>query len=127
MFAKIKMWARNLKKKIFILYFASKDERVPWFVKLFTLCVVAYAFSPIDFIPDFIPVLGYLDDVILLPLGIMLALKMVPKEVLSDCEHKAEVMMNSDKPKNWIAGSIILLVWSFILIWATWQIYGFFS
>jgi uncharacterized membrane protein YkvA (DUF1232 family) len=78
MLKKIKAWARNLKRHIFILYCACKDERVPWFAKLFTACVVAYAFSSIDLIPDFIPFLGYLDDVILVPIGIMIALKMIP-------------------------------------------------
>ena len=81
MFDKIKTWARSLKRQIFILYFACKDERVPWHAKVFTACVVAYAFSPIDIIPDFIPILGYLDDVILVPRGIMIALKMRPKKV----------------------------------------------
>ena len=79
MFKKIKTWARKLKRQIFILYFACKDERVPWYAKLFTACVVAYAFSPIDLIPDFIPILGYLDDVILVPLGIIIALKMIQR------------------------------------------------
>ena len=78
MFEKIKDWARNLKRHISSLL-GWKDARVPWYAKLFTACVVAYAFSPIDLIPDFIPILGYLDDVILVPLGIMIALKMIPK------------------------------------------------
>ncbi|MDQ0970842.1 uncharacterized membrane protein YkvA (DUF1232 family) [Neobacillus niacini] len=127
MFKKIKAWARNLKRQIFILYCAYKDERVPWYAKLFTACVVAYAFSPIDLIPDFIPILGYLDDVILVPLGIMIALRMVPKSVISDCEVKAEEMMKNSKPKNWIVGSIIVLIWGLILIWAIIKIYTFFS
>lgn len=118
MFEKMKNWARNLKRKLFILYFACKDKRVPLYAKVFTTCVVAYAFSPIDLIPDFIPVLGYLDDIILVPLGIMLALKMIPKNVLSDCEIKAEEMMKKDKPKNWIVGSIIVFIWALIIIWA---------
>jgi uncharacterized membrane protein YkvA (DUF1232 family) len=125
MFAKIKAWARNLKRQIFILYYACKDARVPWYVKAFTVCVVAYAFSPIDLIPDFIPILGYLDDVILLPLGIMLALKMIQKDVLSDCEVKAEEMMENGKPKNWIVGSIIVLIWGVIAVWAVMKIYQF--
>lgn len=125
MFAKIKAWARNLKRQIFILYYACKDTRVPWYVKAFTVCVVAYAFSPIDLIPDFIPILGYLDDVILLPLGIMLALKMIPKDVLSDCEVKAEEMMKNGKPKNWIVGSIIVLIWCIIAVWTVMKIYQF--
>lgn len=123
MFDKIKTWARSLKRKIFILYFACKDERVPWHAKVFTACVVAYAFSPIDIIPDFIPILGYLDDVILVPIGIMIALKMIPKSVLTDCEVKAEEMMKKGKPKNWIVGSLIVMIWVLIIIWAIIYIY----
>ncbi|CAH0186406.1 YkvA family protein [Peribacillus sp. Bi134] len=123
MFKKIKTWTGNLKRQIFILYFAFKDERVPWYAKVFTACVVAYAFSPIDLIPDFIPILGYLDDVILVPLGIIIALKMIPKSVLTDCESKAGEMMKNGKPKNWIVGSIIVLIWGLILIWAFINIY----
>ncbi|WP_430040425.1 YkvA family protein [Peribacillus simplex] len=85
-----------------MLRILEQYERVPWHPKVFTACVVAYAFSPIDLIPDFISVLGYLDDVILVPLGIIIALKMVPKTVLTDCECKAEEMMKNGKPKNWI-------------------------
>ncbi|MEC0300873.1 YkvA family protein [Peribacillus frigoritolerans] len=117
MFDKIKTWARSLKRQIFTLYFACKDERVPWHAKVFTACVVAYAFSPIDIIPDFIPILGYLDDVILVPLGVMIALKMIPKNVLADCEVKAEEMMKNGKPKNWIVGSLIVMIWVLIIIW----------
>ncbi|MES1042514.1 YkvA family protein, partial [Peribacillus simplex] len=99
------------------------DERVPWYAKVFTACVVAYAFSPIDLIPDFIPILGYLDDVILVPIGVMIALKMIPKSVLTNCEVKAEEMMKKGKPKNWIVGSIIVLIWGLIIIWAIINIY----
>ena len=120
---KIKAWAKNLKRQIFILYFAYRDERVPWYVKLFTACIVAYAFSPIDLIPDFIPILGYLDDVIILPLGIMFALKMIPKDVISDCEVKANEMMKNGKPKNWIVGSLIILIWSVIILWILLKIF----
>lgn len=120
---KIKAWAKKLKRNIFVLYLAYKDERVPWYAKLFTACVVAYAFSPIDLIPDFIPVLGYLDDVIIIPLGIMLALKMIPNEVLSACEVKAEEMMKNGKPKNWVAGSFIILIWSILIFWIMIKIY----
>ncbi|USK74374.1 YkvA family protein [Peribacillus frigoritolerans] len=123
MFDKIKTWARSLKRQIFILYFACKDERVPWHAKVFTACLVAYAFSPIDIIPDFIPILGYLDDVILVPIGIMIALKMIPKIVLTDCEVKAEEMMKNGKPKNWIVGSLIVMIWVLIIIWAIIYIY----
>lgn len=123
MFNQLKTWAKGLKKNIYVLYLAYKDPRVPWYAKVFTICVVAYAFSPIDLIPDFIPILGYLDDIILVPLGIMLALKMIPKDVIAECEMKAQEMMNKGKPKNWIAGSIILVIWFLILVWILKMIY----
>jgi uncharacterized membrane protein YkvA (DUF1232 family) len=117
MLNKIKAWAKNIKKYVFVLYFAYKDSRVPWYAKVFTACVVAYAFSPIDLIPDFIPILGYIDDVIIVPLGIKLALKMIPQAVITDCEEKAEELMKKGKPKNWLIGFIIILIWIMILIW----------
>ena len=122
----IKMWARNLKKQIYILYFAYRDERVSWYAKIFTAFVVAYAFSPIDLIPDFIPILGYLDDVVLIPLGIMLAMKMIPKSVVADSEVKAEELMKKGKPKNWVVGLLIIFVWILILIWFAKIVYKFF-
>ncbi|MBS4177003.1 YkvA family protein [Lederbergia citrea] len=127
MFKKIKAWAKNLKRQIFILYYACKDHRVPWYAKVFAASIVAYAFSPIDLIPDFIPILGYLDEVILLPLGIMLALKMIRKDVLSDCEVKAEELMRNGKPKNWKGALIIILIWVVITVWAIMKIYPHFS
>jgi len=85
--------------------------RVTWYAKLFAACVVGYALSPIDLIPDFIPVLGYLDDLILIPLGITLALKMIPKPILEECRERARESLNQDKPRNWIAGSVIITIW----------------
>lgn len=114
---KIKAWARNLKRQLVVLYFACKDDRVPWYAKAFTACVVAYAFSPIDLIPDFIPLLGYLDDIIIVPLGVMFALKMIPKDVIADCKIKAEEILKKGKPKNWIAGALIVLFWVIIFAW----------
>jgi uncharacterized membrane protein YkvA (DUF1232 family) len=124
---KIKAWAKKLKRQIFILYFACKDERVPWYAKLFTVCVVAYAFSPIDLIPDFIPILGYIDDVIIVPLGILLSLKMIPKNVIADCKVKAEERMKNGKPKNWIVGSLIIIIWSLFILWLITKIYHLLS
>jgi len=123
MLEKLKDTAKKLKKQIFILYFAYQDERVAWYTKLFTASVVAYAFSPIDLIPDFIPVLGYLDDIILVPLGILLALRMLPQEVIDDCTVKAEQRLGTDKPKNWLVGALILLLWCGLTIWIGLQIY----
>lgn len=123
MLEKLKDTAKKLKKQIFILYFAYQDDRVAWYTKLFTASVVAYAFSPIDLIPDFIPVLGYLDDIILVPLGILLVLRMLPEEVIDDCTVKAERRLGTDKPKNWFVGALILLLWCTLIMWIGLQIY----
>ncbi|AUO13478.1 YkvA family protein [Priestia megaterium] len=123
MLNQLKLWAKKLKKQLFILYLAYKDERVSWYIKLFTACVVAYAFSPIDLIPDFIPVLGYIDDIIIVPLGIMLALKMLPTSVIEDCTIKAEELIGNERPKNWVAGSIIIVVWLLIFMWSCFTVF----
>ncbi|WP_377519561.1 YkvA family protein [Priestia megaterium] len=125
MLNQLKLWAKKLKKQLFILYLAYKDERVSWYTKLFTACVVAYAFSPIDLIPDFIPVLGYIDDIIIVPLGIMIALKMLPKNVIEDCTLKAEELVQNEKPQNWVAGSIIIIVWLLIFMWSCFIVFKF--
>lgn len=103
--------ARKLKQEVYALYLASRDRRVPWCARLVAIVVVAYAFSPIDLIPDPIPVIGYLDDLILIPLGIALVIKLIPAEVLQECREKAALTMNTGKPKNWVAGGIIILIW----------------
>lgn len=123
MFQKLKETAKALKKQLFILYFAYQDDRVAWYTKLFTACVVAYAFSPIDLIPDFIPVLGFLDDLILVPLGILLALKMLPQDVIADCTVKAETLMRGDKPKNWFVAGFILFLWCGLAVWIGAKVY----
>ena len=103
-------WSKGIKRKIYALYLAYRDPRVPWYAKLFGAIVAAYALSPVDLIPDFIPILGYLDDMILLPLGIALAIRMIPKAVMEDCYERAASVMSGRK-KNWIAGGIIIAVW----------------
>ena len=113
----LKAKARNIKQNIFVLYLAYKDPRVSRLAKLFAACVVAYAFSPIDLIPDFIPVLGYVDDLIIVPIGISLALKMIPEAVLADCRTKAEEMRSKGKPKNWAAGAVFIAVWIALALW----------
>ncbi|MBI5580294.1 MAG: DUF1232 domain-containing protein [Deltaproteobacteria bacterium] len=100
-----------LKQEVYALYLASKDRRIPWYARVVAAAVVAYAFSPIDLIPDPIPVLGYLDDLILIPLGIALVIRLIPAEVLQDCREKAALTMKAGKPKNWVAGGIIILIW----------------
>ena len=110
-FEKWKAKARTLKQEVYALYLVSKDRRVPWYARAVAVAVVAYAFSPIDLIPDPIPVLGYLDDLILIPLGIALVIKLIPAEVMQDCREKAALTMQAGKPKNWVAGGIIILIW----------------
>jgi uncharacterized membrane protein YkvA (DUF1232 family) len=105
-----KQRARQLKTEVYALYLAYRDPRVPWPARIFAACVVAYAFSPIDLIPDPIPVLGYLDDLILIPLGVALARKMIPAEVLAECRERARVEIG-DKPVNWAAAVVIIGVW----------------
>jgi uncharacterized membrane protein YkvA (DUF1232 family) len=106
--------ARQLKVEVHALYFAMRDPRVPWYAKLFAACVVAYALSPLDLIPDFIPVLGYLDDLVLLPLGVALTLKMVPSIVLEECREKAR--WAQDKPTSLVGAAIILVVWILLTV-----------
>ncbi|HEU5238840.1 MAG TPA: YkvA family protein [Pyrinomonadaceae bacterium] len=103
--------ARNLKKETFAVYLAARDPRVPWYAKLLAVCVVGYAFSPIDLIPDFIPVLGYVDDLVLVPVGIALVLKMIPEGVMAECREKAHAVMAQGKPTNWVAAGLIIAVW----------------
>lgn len=104
-------WARTLKREVYALYLAYKDPRVPWYARVFAGCVVAYAFSPIDLIPDFIPVIGYLDDLILVPLGIALAVRMIPATVLAECRQESQRVMAAGKPVNRAAAAVIIVVW----------------
>ena len=104
-----KVQAKKLKRETFTLYFAYRHPEVPWYAKVLCACIVAYAFSPIDLIPDFIPVLGYLDDLLIVPFGVWLSFKMIPEAVLTECRKQAEVAM--EKPTNWIAAAVIVLFW----------------
>ncbi len=102
---------RQLKTETYALYLAYKDPRTPWYARWFTALVVGYAFSPIDLIPDFIPVVGYLDDLILVPLGAALALKMIPPDVIAESRKKARKAMSGGKPTNWAAAAVIIAIW----------------
>jgi uncharacterized membrane protein YkvA (DUF1232 family) len=101
--------ARDLKREVYALYFACRDPRVPWYAKALAAGIVGYALSPIDLIPDFIPVLGYLDDLVLLPLGIMAVRAMIAGEVLAECRERASRL--ESKPRNWIAAAVIVAIW----------------
>ncbi len=109
-----KQKARQLKLEVYVLYLAYQDPRVPWSARVFTACVVGYAFSPIDLIPDFIPVLGYLDDLIFVPLGIKIAVSMIPTNVMTESRAKAHEIIRQGKPVNRIAAIIIVLIWLFL-------------
>lgn len=113
----LKNKAIEMKRNIFVLYLAYKDPRVPWYAKLLAALVVAYAFSPIDLIPDFIPILGSLDDLIIVPLGIALALKMIPEPVITECRVRADEIRKQGKPTNWVTGALFILIWMLIAIW----------
>ncbi len=109
----LKQKAKHLKRETTALYFAYRDPRTPWYARAFSALVVAYLFSPIDLIPDFIPILGYLDDLVLVPLGISLAIKMIPQEVMIDARKSA-----GDPVQNKAIGLVftilILCVWALI-------------
>ena len=110
-----KQWARQLKVETYTVYLAYKDPRTPWYARIFAACAVGYAFSPIDLIPDPIPVLGYLDDLVLVPLGVALALKMIPKTILDECREMAREALVQDRPTNWAAAGVIVAIWLFVI------------
>ena len=120
MIQRLKNWATTLKREVLALWFACRDPRTPWYARVLTMLIVAYALSPIDLIPDFIPVLGYLDELILMPVGIYLVMKLVPAEALADARAKARswVASRQPKPRNWIAAAVIALVWV-LALWVT--------
>lgn len=109
--ARLKQRARHLKVETFALYLAARDPGTPWHAKLLVAGIVAYAFSPIDLIPDFVPVLGYLDDLILIPMGIALAIKLIPHSVLAECRTRAQKTIRNGKPASRIAGAVIVVIW----------------
>ena len=104
-----KQRARSLKREVYALYFACRDPRVPWYAKALALVIVGYAFSPIDLIPDFIPILGYLDDLVLIPVGVMAVRALVPATVLDECRERAARM--DDKPTSRVAAAVIVALW----------------
>ena len=102
-------WARRIKRELAAVYLAARDPRVPWYAKAVAIIVVAYALSPIDLIPDFIPVLGYLDDIILVPLGLMLVIRLMPDGLLDEYRKKADDMGRA--PANRAAAVVVIILW----------------
>jgi uncharacterized membrane protein YkvA (DUF1232 family) len=111
-----KQQAKKLKIEIYALYLAYRDPRVPVYARIFAGCVVGYAFSPIDLIPDFIPIIGYLDDLVLIPLGIRIALSMIPENVMSESREKAQEIIRQGKPVNRVAAVIIISIWLLLAV-----------
>ena len=117
--------ARVVKRETYTLYFACRDPRVPWYAKALAAVVVAYAFSPIDLIPDFIPVIGYLDDILLIPLGVLAVRAMIPAGVLAECRDRATRLER--EPRNWIAAGIITAIWITLMVAALYWLYEYFA
>lgn len=119
---RLRDWAAKLKRDTYVLYLAYRDPRVPWYARLVAAAVVAYAFSPIDLIPDPIPVLGYLDDLLLVPAGIWLALRLIPDEVMLAARQEASAMIErGERPVSKVAGAVIVVLWlvlaAAVLVW----------
>ncbi len=110
----IRVWtehARRLKREVYALYLAYRDSRVPWYARVLIAIVVGYAFSPIDLIPDPVPILGYLDDLVLLPLGVALVLRLIPAEVMAECRARAADVSKQGNPVSRVAALVIVAIW----------------
>lgn len=127
MLEKLKAWARKLKLDLKALQIALAENLVPWHVKLLIIFTLGYAFSPIDLIPDFIPVIGLLDDLLILPLLIYLIIRQIPKKIMDYCRKEAEIRPPK-KRSNWLAGMIVVVLWLVVSAWVLFQFFpGLFS
>ena len=118
---RLRTWARLIRRDVHALYGASRDPRVPWYAKAVAVVIAGYALSPIDLIPDFIPVLGYLDEVILLPLGILLVVRLIPPEVMA--EHRARAASAQERPVSHAAAVAIVGIWMASVALCGWLVY----
>ena len=118
MLTALRRGARAIKRDTLALYLAARHPETPWYAKALAVVIVGYALSPIDLIPDFIPVLGYLDDVILLPIAIVLCIRLIPAHMLADCRTEADVRFADGKPASRPAAVVIVLIWLALLILA---------
>ena len=122
-----KRQAKRLKGLVYTLYFAYRDPRTPWYARVVAACVVGYAFSPIDLIPDPIPVLGYLDDLILIPLGVALAVRLMPSAVWIDAQAQSADALGENRPVNWAVAAVIVALWialavvGSVIVWRWWS------
>jgi uncharacterized membrane protein YkvA (DUF1232 family) len=124
MAGRLKKWARSLRGEVHAVYLAARDHRTPWYAKALAICVAGYALSPIDLIPDFVPVLGYLDDVIIVPLGILAVVKLIPPAVMA--ESRAAAALAAEKPISWSAAVVIVLIWIASIALTGWLAYRYF-
>jgi uncharacterized membrane protein YkvA (DUF1232 family) len=118
-----KQWARTIRRDAHALFLAARDPRVPWYAKALAAAVAAYALSPIDLIPDFVPVLGYLDDIILVPAGVALVVRLIPPDVMA--EHRATAAAAQDRPVSRTAAAVIVAIWILALGLTLWLAAGF--
>ncbi|MGI9027122.1 MAG: YkvA family protein [Burkholderiaceae bacterium] len=113
-FEQAKTWARHIKRDVVVVYFAARDPRTPMMVRVLAIAVAAYALSPIDLIPDFIPVLGYLDDLVIVPIGLLVVIRLLPPEVLESARVKAEHI--ADRPTSRTAAALIVCTWLLCIV-----------
>jgi uncharacterized membrane protein YkvA (DUF1232 family) len=118
MLQRAKQWARTIKRDAIAVWIAARDPRVPWYAKVVAAAVAAYAFSPIDLIPDFIPVLGYLDDIVIVPAGILLTIRLIPAGLMD--EFRAEAARRIDRPTSRAGAASIILLWLAALVLTGW-------
>jgi len=121
----LKDWARTIRRDTLALYLAARDPRVPWYAKALALLVAAYALSPIDLIPDFVPVLGYLDDLVIVPLGILAVVKLIPPPLMA--EHRAAAALTAEKPTSRAAAVAIGTIWILSIVFLSWWGYRHFA
>ncbi len=121
---RLKDWADVVKRDVHALYLASRDPRVPWYAKALAVLVAGYALSPLDLIPDFIPILGYLDDILLIPIGILLVTRLIPPEILA--EHKERARAMQAMPVSQSAAAVVVCIWALAIALCAWLSYGYF-
>jgi uncharacterized membrane protein YkvA (DUF1232 family) len=119
--ARLAAWARTIRRDVHALYLASRDPRTPWYAKALAIGIAAYALSPIDLIPDFIPVLGQIDDIVILPLGIWLVVRMIPPDAMN--EHRAAAILNEQDPRSTAGAVAIVAIWLLLAAGAGWLAY----
>ena len=121
----LKGWARSVRRDVHAVYLAARDPRTPWYAKALAVCVAGYALSPIDLIPDFIPVLGYLDDAVIVPLGLLAVVKLIPSEVMT--ESRAAAAALAERPVSRTAAAVIVLIWIASIALTGWLAYRYFG